>query len=135
MATLVLDDAYININANDLSADGNQVSLSYDADALEKTAFGDDTHVHQGGLKNWSMEMTFHQNFADNDLDEILFALVGTSVTVAIRPTSASKGASNPEYTGTGLIQSYKPFGNAVGELASASISIVAAGTLSRAVA
>lgn len=132
MTTIALTDAYININSNDLSDYGNQVALSYEADALEDTAFGDDTHSQKGGLKNWSMEMTFHQDFADNALDEILFGLVGSTVTCAMRPTSANKGTSNPEYSGTGLITSYKPFGNSVGELAGASISIVAAGTLSR---
>lgn len=132
MATKVLTNAYINLNSNDLSAYANQVSLSYEAEELDETAFGDDTRIKKGGLKNWSMEISFHQDFADNLLDEILFALVGTTVTCAIRADSGSISTSNPEYTGTGLIKDYKIFGNSVGELATASVSIVSAGTLVR---
>ncbi len=133
MATIAFTDGYVNINSNNLSAYSHNAALTYEVEELDETAFGDDTRIRKGGLKNWNMEIEFHQDFADNLLDEILFALLGTTVTCAIRPTSGSKSTSNPEYTGTGLIQSYKPIGNAVGDLAGASLSIVSAGTLTRA--
>lgn len=132
MGTVVLTNAYITINGSDLSDDGNQVEINYAADAVEETAFSDDTHIFKGGLKNWDMSMTFNQDFADNALDEILFALVGTQVAIAVRPDSGGITTSNPEYQGTGLIESYSPFGNGVGELAQASVKIRCAGTLVR---
>lgn len=131
---MILDDAFISIAANDLSAFGNQLTLSYGADSQEKTAFGDDTHIFEGGLKTWSVDITFHQNFAAASIDSILFPLVGTTVALIFRPTSAAKGASNPEFTGNGVITSYQPLGNQVGDKAGCSISIVAAGTLARGV-
>jgi hypothetical protein len=42
-------------------------------------------------------------------------------------------GADNPNFTGNGLISSYPPIGGSVGDLAATTVSIVAAGTLSRA--
>lgn len=132
MATLVLTDAFISIDSNDVSADGNQVSISYEAESVDETAFGDSTRINKGGLKNWSMDITFNQDFAASQLDSILFPLVGTTVAVAVRPTSASVGTGNPSYNGTGLIQSYAPLGNSVGDLATASLNITCAGDLSR---
>ena len=64
-----------------------------------------------------------------------MFPLVGTQVAVKFRPTSAAKGSNNPEYSGTGLLSSYNPVGQSVGDLATAPIKIVSAGTLARAVA
>jgi hypothetical protein len=54
-------------------------------------------------------------------------------VTVKVRGDSGSISSTNPSYEGTGLIQSYSPFGNSVGDLATASVSVEPAGTLSRA--
>lgn len=133
MATFVLTDAVITIDGTDLSDHGNQVSVSYEAETQDDTAFGDDTRSNSGGLKNWSMDITFLQDFAASEVDATLFPLVGTTVTVAVRSTSSAVGSTNPSYTGTALIQSYSPFGNSVGDQATASVSCVAAGTLSRA--
>lgn len=133
MATFVLTDASITIGGTDLSDHGNQVSVSYEAEAQDDTVFGDDTRSNAGGLKNWSMDISFLQDFASSEVDDTLFDIVGTTVTVAVAPTSGSTSSTNPSYTGTGLIQSYAPFGNSVGDQAAASVSIVAAGTLSRA--
>jgi hypothetical protein len=132
MATKVLTDAYISVDSNDISSDSNQLSLSYEAETQDDTVFGDDTRSNKGGLKNWSMEISGLNDFADSAVDDILFALVGTTVTVAFRPTSDAVSASNPSYSGTGLIQSYSPVQNSIGELVGYSLSVVSAGTLSR---
>lgn len=135
MATLVLTDAYVLINAVDLSDHVTQVSLDYDAESLDDTHMAQTTHSHKGGLKDWTMQIDFQQDFAAAKVDATLFPLVGTTFTVEVRPTSAARSATNPGYTGTGLLTSYPPLGNSVGELAMTSAEIVAAGTLSRATA
>lgn len=133
MATFVLTDCVITIDGTDLSDHGNQVAVTYEAETQDDTAFGDDTRSNAGGLKAWSMEMTFLQDFAASEVDATLFPLVGTAVTVSVKATSSATSATNPAYTGTGLISSYSPFGNSVGDQASATCSVVPAGTLSRA--
>lgn len=132
MGTLTLTDAYITVDSNDISADSNQVTLNYEADAVEETAFGDDTHIMKGGLKNWSMDVSLNSDYAASALDSILFPLVGTVVTIEVRATSDSVGTSNPEYTASGLITSYTPIQGSVGDLATGTLNIVPAGTLSR---
>lgn len=132
MGTIALTDARIEIDSNVVSDDANQVSLNYEAESLDDTSFGDDTRSSKGGLKNWSGDVQFIQDFANAEIDSILFPLVGTTVVLKFRATSDAISTSNPEYTGTALIQSYAPLGNSVGELAGASITFEAAGTLAR---
>ena len=135
MATVHFNDASITINSVDLSASGNSVDLTYEAETLDETAFADTTRIHKGGLKNWTVSITFHQDFAASNVDATMFSLVGTTTTIAIKPTTASTSATNPDYNGTAYVQSYQVFGNGVGELASATASFVSAGNLTRSVA
>ena len=135
MATLAFTDAVITINSVNLSTFANQVSITYEGEAQDETAFGDTTRINKGGLLNWTMEVTFHQDFAVGGVDATMFSLVNTTTTVSVKPTSAATSATNPDYNGTGYIQNYQPFSNSVGELASATISILSAGTLARSVA
>jgi hypothetical protein len=129
---MVLNDAFVSFDGNDLSAYVKSVSLPYAAEMLDDTAMGDDTRKNKGGLKTWSAEIEFKQDFADGLLDELMFPLVGTTGTLLVRPSSDDVGASNPEYTGVGVLESYPPLGNGVGELATTTATIQSAGTLTR---
>jgi hypothetical protein len=120
MSDLVLTNARIEIDGNVVSTDGNTVNISYEAETDDNTTFGDSTRSNIGGLKNWSMELNFVQDFANTEIDSILFPLVGTDFEVKIRPDAGVISTSNPEYVGRGLLQSYAPLGGSVGELAQA---------------
>ena len=133
MAEFVFTDASVVINAVDLSDHVRQVTLNYSAELQDDTAMGEDTRSRLGGLKDWSMEVEFNQDFAAAEVDVTLFPLVGTAFTVTLKPTSAAVSATNPSYSGTGILESYPPMGGSVGDLAVAAISIQAAGTLTRA--
>lgn len=137
MASLVLTDAHIEIDANDLSDHANEVTLEYSADEVEDTNFGDGTHLFMGStLKNWSLSVTFAQDYADGELDSVLWPLVGGSaVTVKVRPTSSAVGTDNPEYSGSAVLLEYTPVGGSVGDRAETQASFSPAGTLSRATA
>lgn len=134
MASLHFNDAFVSINAKDLSSFTRSVTINYAAEMLDETAMGDDTRINKGGLKNWSMELEMNQDFGATPAPDIdLFSLVGSTFTVIVRPVEASaQSATNPHFTGTGILESYPPLGNGVGELALTSISIQSAGTLSR---
>jgi hypothetical protein len=135
MATLVLTDADVVINSVNLSSAVRSVTVNYSAELQDETAMGDDTRIRLGGLKDWSMDMEFNQDFAAANVDATLFPLVGTTFAVEVKPTSGAVSATNPKYTGTGILESYPPLGNAVGDLATTSITIQSAGTLTRATA
>lgn len=133
MATFVLTDAYISIGGVDLSDHGQGITLTYECEVQDDTAFGDTTRSGAGGLKNWGMEGTLLQDFATGKTDLTLFTLVGSTTTCTIRALATAVSATNPNFTGLGLITSYPPIGGSVGDMAATTVSIVAAGTLSRA--
>lgn len=133
MAEFVFTDADISINSVDLSDHVRQVTLNYEAETQDDTVMGDDTRSVAGGLKNWSMQIEFNQDFAAAKVDKTLFDIVGTAVVCVLKPTSGAVSATNPSFTGTGLIQNYNPMGGSVGDQAIAPVTIQAAGTLVRA--
>jgi len=135
MSHLVLTDAFVSINAVDLSAHVRAVTVNYSSELQDDTNMADTTRVRLGGLLDWSFEVEFAQDFAAALVDATLFPLVGVTTTVLARPTSAAVSATNPNYTGTGILETYPPLGNSVGELATTSVTFQAAGVLSRAVA
>lgn len=136
MATEVITDAFVEYDSVDLSEFVTSVTLSYEAETQDDTAMGDDTRSNLGGLKNWSAEVEFNQDFAAGGPDATLFSKVGSIATLTIRKSSAAVGSTNPSYSGDALLASYPPFGNTVGEKMTTSASFVPGGasnTLARA--
>lgn len=133
MATLVLTDVSVTIAGTDLSDHVRSVTLDYNADAVEDTNMGDSTHQRIGGLKDWSVSIEFAQDYAASKVDATLFSSVGSTVSFVGKPTSGAVSATNPSFTGTALVESYQPINGSVGELATASVSLPAAGDLARA--
>jgi hypothetical protein len=133
MATLVYTNAKIEVNGTDLSSHASEVGLNYASEMQDETAMGDDTRVRKGGLKDWSVDVTWHQDFAAAAVDATLFSLVGTTVCVELRPQNICSTAINPIYSGIAVIESYNPVSGSVGALLDAPTTFQSAGTLSRA--
>ena len=124
MAVLVLTDAVITVNSVALSDRANSVSLNYEIDSVEATAFGSTGHKFVGGLQNNSLDIDFQQDFATSNVEATVFPLVGTATTVVIKATSDAVAATNPEYTLTGcFLAAHTPVAAAVGEMAMTSLS------------
>lgn len=133
MASFAFTDARVELNSVVLSAYVRSVTLNTEAEDLEDTAMGDTYRSRLGGLKDWSVDIEFNQDFAASAVDVTIFALLGTVVTIKVRPTSAAIGATNPEYSGSVLISEYNPLDGSVGDLATTSVSWPGAGALARA--
>jgi len=124
MAQLVLTDATITINSVALSNRANQVTLTYEKEAVESTAFGDSGRAFVPGLQNNTCEIEFQQDFAASNVEATIFPLVGTSTTVVIKPTSGAVSATNPSYTlSSTFLAQHTPLSGTVGELATTSLS------------
>jgi hypothetical protein len=132
MATFAFIDGTITVNAVNMSPMITSVSLKVQADELEDTAFGDTYRSRLGGLKDWSVDIDFNQDFAAAQVDATLFPLLGTVVTVTVKATSAANSATNPQYSGSVLVKEYTPLDGGVGDLAKTSVSWPGAGTLTR---
>lgn len=123
MGSLALTDAMVTINAVDMSDFITSVTLPIEFEALEDTAFGDVARSRIAGLEDSTIQLAFNQDFAASATDVTIWALRKTVVEIKVRPTSAAISATNPEYVGSYLISQWNPFGNAVGEKASVSVS------------
>ena len=130
MAVLVLTDADITVNGVVLSDRANSVTLNYEIDSVETTAFGSVGHKFTGGLQNNSCDIEFMQDFAAAEVEATIFPLVGTTTTVTVRGSSTATSATNPLYTLSGtFLAAHTPVAAAVGELAMTSLSFTG-GTL-----
>jgi len=135
MAVLALKDATITINSVALSDHANSVSVNYEIDSIEVTAFGSGGHTFAGGLQNNSVEIQLMQDFATSNVEATVYPLVGTTTTLVIKPTSSAVGATNPSYTiSNAFLASHTPVAGAVGELAMTTLTFTG-GTIVKAVA
>lgn len=123
MSKFVTNDYNISIGGTDFSASINSVTLDVSVEEQETTAFGDTSRTRIGGLKDGSVSLDWHQDFGSASVDETLWPLLGTTVEIIITPTSGAVSATNPSYTFDALVTQYQPFANAVGELATLSVS------------
>jgi hypothetical protein len=135
VAVFVLTDAAVTVNSVDLSDYVTAVTLNYEKDSVEVTAMGATGHKFTGGLQNISLDVTFNQDFAASQVAATLDALVGSTTTVVVKPTSAAVGATNPSYTITdAFLAATQPVAGSVGDLATMSVSFTG-GSLAKAVA
>lgn len=134
MAVLVLTNAKVLINTVDLSAFVRSVSINYQANLQDKTAMGATAHARIGGLKDWSMDFEFNQDFAASSVDATLFPIVGSSVVVDVQPVNAARSATNPSYNGNAIMDSYKPISGKVGDMFVAPITFKSDGILNRSI-
>ena len=136
MPVEVLTDARVEINSVVLSDHANDVKINYSAEIKEKTAFGETTKSKLPGVKDWSLDITFLQDFDATKVDATLFPLVGAAAfPVKVRRTSAAISATNPEFQGSALVASYPPISGKHGDPHTISIKLEGTGTLTRAVA
>ncbi len=135
MASEVFDNAFVSINGVDLSDRAKSVTLNMSRDDIDDTNMGNATRVHKAGLKDWSIDVEFAQDFAASEVDATLWPIFdnGTTVTVIIRPKNEAVASTNPSYYGSAVLLSYPPIGGSVGELMMTSVSFTAAGDLTRA--
>lgn len=132
MATLHFRNAFFEVNGVDLSDHVASITLNYASEMLDETAMGDTTRIRKGGLYDWSISVTPHQDFASGEWDARFFSLVGTTACYEIRPQNICSTVSNPRFDGIGVVESYQPVGGDVGTLLDAPVSIQSAGTLTR---
>lgn len=135
MSKIVLTDAQITVGGTDLSDHIESIAIPVEADAPESTAFGGGgwRAREAGGLKDFTVDITWHQDYAASEVDATLWPLLATSAAIVVKPTSGSVSSTNPSYTGNVIVNSLAPVSGSVGDLAKMTTSWPAAGALARA--
>jgi len=99
---------------------------------------GDFTKTRLAGVRDWSLDVTFKQDFDSGSVDGILWGVYdgNTAVIVTIMANKTDGvGGTNPRYSGSCHLETYPVIGGAHGDLAQVSVTFQAAGALSRLVA
>jgi len=132
MAVFALTGLVVTVNSVDYSDHLKNATLTVDAAQLDTTDFasGGWTEVI-GGNKSGTLALNFMDDVADNDVDEELWALLGTVVTFTLKKETGGISASNPEYQGSVLVTSHS-FGGDQGSLASKSLTWPTSGAITR---
>ena len=94
-----LSNPVVTINSVDMTDQCTSAVFTRMIESLESTAFGQTNRSYVGGLENSTLTVTMYNSFAASETYATLKALVGTQVTVKIKPTSAATSATNPEST------------------------------------
>lgn len=123
MSKIVLTNVNVKVATVDLSDHINSVSISRSAAEVETTAFGTGHVTRVGGLKDDSISLGFHQNFAAAEVEATIGSLVGTIGTVVIIPAGTVVSSTNPSYTCEVLFTEWSPLDGSVGDLSTASIT------------
>lgn len=134
MAVQHFFNAYLLLNAVDLSDHVESIRLEYKADMLERTAMSNTEHRFMSGLKDWSLEATLYQDYAAGSVDATLNGILGgAAVAFEVRPDSGAVAVTNPKWTGSVVLESYSPIGGGVGTLQKVSAKFKPATALTRA--
>ena len=104
-----LSNAVVTINSVDLTGECSSANLTRTFDALESTNMSNTARTFVGGLENSSLVVDLYNSYAAASTYATLKSLVGTAVTVKIKPTSAATSATNPEHTLTGAFMGTLP--------------------------
>jgi hypothetical protein len=132
VAKFVATDYDISIAGTDFSTSLAAVTLDITVDEQETTAFGNTFRTRIGGLKDASVTLDFHQDFAAGSVDETLFTNLGGTVAVIIKPTSGTVTNSNPSYSFNALVTQTQPYASSVGDLATMSVTWPVDGAVTR---
>lgn len=123
----VLKDALFSIGGVDLSGHVESITVNYLAEEKDAPVMGDDGMRRLSGLFDWSMAVSFRQDFDAAEVESTLFPLVGTEFAVKARKSKTDAiGATNPEYQGNGRFSGDVPvIAGTVGEVHNVSVTIV----------
>jgi len=125
------------VNTVDLTDHVTEVTLTYEADAVDTTAMG--TTVAKSfiaGLTSWKIDVEFQQDFASAKVDATLTGLIGAAAfAVEVRPATGNRSTTNPGYNGNCILTSYPILVGAKGDLAKCRVSFQGTGALTRSTA
>ena len=100
----VITRAALTIGSATLTLDGTSASLQHMVDLVEDQVWGDTFKQRLVGLQDYQLQFEAFNDYTDNELDEDLDALMGTSVAIAFKPSSVAIAVTNPEYQFTGAV-------------------------------
>ncbi|MEW1719776.1 hypothetical protein [Streptomyces sp. NPDC093109] len=136
MAKMVLLAAHVSLAANNLSDYTRKAELTVEVEDKDVTTYASlGWKEVLGGLKSGELSLEFLQDVAATKIDSLMWPLLGTVVPFVVRLDTAPVSASNPQWSGSVLINGWNPIEGGVGDEASVSVGYPTSGAVVRAVA
>lgn len=132
MAKQILKNAYITVNAVNLSDHCDSVTLDDSAEEVDFTSFSSSGYRESGqGLKTANIQAEFFQDFATGSVDATHYPLYdsGGTFTVVAKADAAATSTTNPSYTMIARLNNYGALAGAVGAANKISVTYNNAGT------
>jgi hypothetical protein len=123
MSKIVLTNCVVKVDTVDLSDHVNQVTVTETVNEVETSAFGNSNVTRVGGLRDSSISLTFHQNFAAGEVYATLKDKVGSIGTVQVIPNGTAISATNPSISLEVLYTEMSHLDGSIGELSTASVT------------
>jgi hypothetical protein len=133
MARIILTNASVVFGSTDLSDHIASVTLNSTFDIVETTAFGNTAKTRVAGLADNSVTIEFHQDYATSSVEQTIYPLLGTAISVVAKPVAGTTTTINPQYTFSALVSEWTPLNGSVGELATASVTWPISGAITKA--
>lgn len=119
------------------------VTVGFRQETLDKTAMGSSGRRRTFGLRDASVSIEWVVDYSTaagstGSIDKVLYNLIGVESSncfINIRATTGALGASNPEYRGRFVLESYNPVSGNVADLSVITSNFVSAGKFVRAIA
>jgi hypothetical protein len=125
-ATYLANPALVEIGTVDLTDMCTAATITVTREALEDTAFGSTSRTMVGGLYNNEVTLSLYMSYATSETYATLQPLVGTKVTVKIKPASGNESSTNPIQIITDCyLESLPVFNGALGTLSTIDITLV----------
>lgn len=132
MARLVLTNASVVFGSTDLSSYISSITLNSTFDIVETTAFGNTAKTRVAGLADNSVTFEFHQDYATSAVEQTIYPLLGTAVSVVAKPVAGTTTTVNPQYAFSAVVSEWTPLNGSVGELATASVTWPISGAITK---
>lgn len=124
MANKVLTDAFVSINGVDLSDQVESVEVPDSVGLKEANVMGKTAQRRLAGLRDWSVTIGFLQNYDSAKVDATLQPLIGVETAIKVRESKTDAiDATNPEYQGNGMLESYPAISGSVDEVHKLSVT------------
>lgn len=126
MAKQVLKNPVITVNGQDISNYCHEVTVETTRDEVDVTGFQANNKETLPGLGDATITLAVFQDWGAAAIDALLWPLStgNTPFTVLVRPTTAARSATNPEYSMQCLLFTYNPIAGAVGEAAETPVTL-----------
>ena len=117
MAIYMNETVTVTVNSVDLTDHITSIDFTESVSEIETTSMGSANVTRIGGLKDGSVSISWHQDFASSEVYATLNPLLGSVTTVLVKPTSAAVSATNPSKSVSALVSELPFISGDVGSL------------------